>query len=61
MSSNILVAYVVSQGTDHLTSITESKNFCCGLGASYNSNFDTNFVSVEEIYAGNIPKEYFLS
>ena len=58
----IFVAYTVGQGTDSLTSITESKNISGIAGVLYNSNFDTSsVVSVEEIYSGNIPEEYCLS
>ena len=58
----VFVAYIVGQGTDALTSITESKNIAGIAGVLYNSNFDTSsVVSVEEIHSGNIPEEYFLS
>ncbi len=58
----VVVGYVVGQGTDALTSITESKNISGTAGVLYNSNFDTSsIVSVKEIYSGNIPEEYFLS
>jgi len=58
----VLVAYAVGQGTDALTSITETKNIAGIAGVLYYSNFDTtSIVSVEEIQSGNIPEEYFLS
>ena len=58
----VLVAYAVGQGTDALTSITETKNIAGIAGVLYNSNFDTtSVVSVDEIYGNNIPEEYFLS
>jgi len=58
----VFVAYVVGQGTDALSSVTELKNISGIAGVLYNSNFDTSsVVSVEEIYSGNIPEEYFLS
>jgi hypothetical protein len=58
----IFVAYNIGQGTDWLTSITESKNIAGIAGVLHNSNFDTtSLVSVGEIYENNIPEEYFLS
>ena len=40
----IFVAYAVGQGTDYLTSITESKNISGVAGVLYKSNFDTTSV-----------------
>jgi hypothetical protein len=58
----VFVAYNVGQGTDYLTSITESKNIAGIAGVLHDSNFDTSsVVSVDEIYSDNIPEEYFLS
>jgi hypothetical protein len=58
----VFIAFVVGQGTDALTSITETKNIAGIAGVLYNSNFDTtSVVSVEEIYGNNLPEEYFLS
>jgi hypothetical protein len=58
----VFVAYNVGQGTDYLTSITESKTIASMAGVLYNSNFDTSsVVSVDEIYSDNIPQEYLLS
>lgn len=58
----VFVAYSVGQGTDWLTSITESKNIAGIAGVLYESNFDTlSVLSVEEIHSGNIPEEYYLS
>jgi hypothetical protein len=58
----VFVAYTVGQGTDALSSITESKNIASIAGVLHDSNFDTSsVVSVEEIQSGNIPEKYFLS
>jgi hypothetical protein len=58
----IFLAYIIGQGTDYLSSVTESKYISGVAGVLYKSNFDTtSVVSVEEIYSGNIPEEYFLS
>ncbi len=58
----VIVAYVVGQGTDAITSVTESKNISVIAGVLYNSNFDTtSVVSVEEIHSGNIPDQYMLA
>lgn len=58
----IFVAYNIGQGTDWLTSITESKNVATVSGVLYDSNFDTSsVVSVQESYSGKIPDDYFLS
>jgi hypothetical protein len=58
----IFVAYIVGQGTDYLTSITEAKTTAGIAGVLYKSNFDTtSVVSVEEIYRSNIPQEYLLT
>jgi|WetSurMetagenome_2_1015567.scaffolds.fasta_scaffold01309_3 hypothetical protein len=58
----IFVAYNVGQGTDYLTSVTESKNISGIAGVLHNSNFDTtSVISVDEIHSGNIPEEYHLS
>ena len=57
----IFVTYNIGQGTDALTSITESKRISQFSGRLYAANFDTTLVSVKEILSSNIPETCFLS
>ena len=57
---DIIVAYVVGRGTDHLNSITKAKEIAEFTHFFYQNNFDENVVSVEDINISSIPNDYNL-
>jgi len=57
---DIIVAYVVGRGTDHLNSITKAKEIAEFTHFFYQNNFDENVVSVEDRNISLIPNDYNL-
>ncbi len=60
--TEVMIVYIVGQGTDALNSITVAKNIARTAGNFYFWNFDTSMVvSVKDISSGRIPVEFSLS
>ena len=57
----IIVAYTVGRGADHLTSITEARNVTNDAIKFYNTNFSYVPVGVKENQRSQLPLEYSLS